>query len=183
MATNQVLQISGTPIVWADTTDYSSTNSGYTRTAQIDLTSLANGAARQGDKVDFGATRAARYAVFVGVELDVAPTAGTVVEFWLSNSFSATAATGNDGGASGADGAYKAGEEDEWKVQNLFLGAISLTNDAATTVQRAFVGFVSVPNRYGSPIVVNKAGQAFEGDAVEMYIALVPIIDDIAAAA
>ena len=172
MATNQVLQISGTPIVWADTTDYSSSLSGYTRTAQIDLTSLASAAARQGDKVDFGATRAAKYAVFVGIEMDVAPTAGAVIEFWLSCSFSATAGTGNDGGASGADGAYKAGEEDEWKVQLLFLGALTLTADAATTVQRGFVGFVNMPNRYGSLVVVNKGGQAFEGDAVVFEVAL-----------
>lgn len=183
MATNEVLHKSGTPIVWADTTDYSSTASGYTRTAQIDLTSIAANAARQGDKVDLGATRAARYAVYAGIEMDVAPTAGLTVQFFWSSSFSATAGTGNDGGASGADGAYKAGEEDEWASQLLRLGTMVLTNDAATTVQRQFLGFFTPPNRYGMPVVVNKGGQAFEGDAVEMYIALVPIVDEIQAAA
>ena len=183
MATNQVLEISGTPIVFADTTDYSSSLSGYTRTAQIDLTSLASAAARQSDKVDLGATRAPKYGIAVGIEMDVAPTAGLSIEFWWSSSFSATAGTGNDGGASGADGAYKAGEEDEWKQQLQFMGALILTNDAATTVQRATIGEFRPLNRYGSVIVINKGGQAFEGDAVEMYVALLPIIPDIQAAA
>ena len=112
---NEVLVKDGTPKVWADTTDYSSTGSGFTRTDQIDLTSLANGAARQGAKGDLGATRAARYSVTVGIEFDVAPTAGVEVEVYWSSSFSATAGTGNAGGASGADAAWQAGSEDEFK--------------------------------------------------------------------
>lgn len=176
----EVLIKDGTPIVFADTTDYSATNSGFTRTHQIDLTSIANNAARQSDKADLGATRAASYSVLVGIEVDVAPTAGNLVEFYWSPSISGTAGTGNAGGASGADGAYKAGEVDEWKRQLMLIGALVLTNDAATTVQRNCInsGFVP-PTRYGSVVVVNKSGQALEGDAVEMYIALVPNEDEI----
>lgn len=177
---NEILIKSGTPIVWADVTDYSSTLSGYTRTAQVDLTSLANGAARQGDKVDLGATRAAGYAVRVGVEFAVAPTAAVLVEFFWSASFSATAGTGNDGGASGADGAYKAAEEDEWKRQLILIGALVCTADAATTVQRQTIApYFQPPTRYGSIVVVNKAGQAFGVDAVEMYVAFEPIVDEV----
>ena len=51
---NEVLLKSGTPKAWADTTDYA--GDGGTRTHQIDLTSLADGAARQGAKADLGAT-------------------------------------------------------------------------------------------------------------------------------
>lgn len=176
---NEVLQKTGTPVVWADTTDYSSTGSGFTRTHQIDLTSIANGAARQGAKADLGATRAAQYAVVVGMELDVAPTAGNLIEVYWSSSFSSTAGTGNDGGADGTDSAWKAGEEDEWKKQLIHLGNLVCTNDAATTVQRQCIGFFTPPERYGMPIVLNKSGQAFEGDAVEMYVALVPITDEV----
>lgn len=176
---NEILHKTGTPVVFADTTDYSSTGSGFTRTAQLDLTSLANAAARQSDKVDLGATRPRMYAVVVGIEYDVAPTAGLVTEFYWSGSHSATAGTGNDGGASGADGAYKAGEEDEWKKQLIFLGVQICTNDAATTVQRQTIGFFTPPNRYGQVICLNKSGQALEGDAVEMYVALVPIVDEV----
>lgn len=176
---NEVLEKLGTPVVWADTTDYVSTGSGYTRTAQIDLTSIANNAAREGAKVDLGATRAAKYSVHLGMEIDVAPTAGNLVEVYFSWSASATAGTGNDGGAAGSDQAYKAGEEDEWKKQLDGPYLMVLTNDAAPTVQRQMAGTLRALQRYVSPVVVNKSGQAFEGDAVEMYIALVPIIDEI----
>lgn len=176
---NEILVKSGTPVVFANSGDYSSTNSGYTRTAQINLTSIANGAARQSDKVDLGATRAFRYSVRVGMEIDVAPAAGTLVEFYWSASFSGTAGTGNEGGASGADGAWKAGEEDEWKKQLIHLGNLCLTNDAAPTVQVQTIGSFSPPTRYGQVIVLNKSGQAFEGDAVEMYVALNPLPDEV----
>ncbi len=176
---NEILVKDGTPVCWADTTDYNSAGSGITRTHQIDLTSIANGAAREGAKANLGATRAARYAVLVGIEFDVAPTAGQTVEFYWSCSYSSTAATGNTGGAAGADQAYKAAEEDEWKKQLLLLGVLVATNDAATTVQRQLVGIFCPPTRYGMPVVVNKSGQAFEGDAVEMYVALIPITDEV----
>ena len=176
----QILVEEGTPIVWADATDYSPTGSGYTRTAQIDLTSLASAAARQGDKADMGAGRAARFSVHVGFELDVAPTAGNLIDVYWSSSASATAGTGNAGGAGGADAAYKAGEEAEWVKQLTYIGSLICTADAATTVQRQCINEAFVPpQRYGSPVVFNRSGQAFEGDAVEMYLAFVPHPDEI----
>lgn len=176
----EVLTKDGTPVVWADATDYSATGSGYTRTHQLDLTSIANGSARQGAKADLGATRSRSYSVHVGFEVDVAPSAGTEIEVYWSSSFAATAGTGNAGGASGADAAYKAGEEDEWKRQLLYLGSLVCTADAATTVQQQCINsFFVPPTRYGMPVVVNKSGQALEGDAVEMYVALVPNPDEI----
>lgn len=177
---NEVLRKSGTPVVWADATDYDSAGSGFTRTAQLDLTSISNGAARQGDKVDLGATRPASYSVMVGAEIDVAPTAGNRIDYYWSASFSGTAGTGNEGGASGTDGAYKAGEEAEWVKQLTFMGSLVLTNDAAPVVQRRCINPCFVPpTRYGSVIPYNVSGQALEGDAVEMYVALVPNIDEI----
>lgn len=176
---NQILVENGTPIVFADATDYSGTNSGYTRTAQIDLTSLATTDSRQSDKVDLGATRAAVYSVRVGFEFDVAPTAGNTVEYYWSASTSGTAGTGNDGGCSGADGAYKAGEEAEWQKQLILLGTLVATNDAAPTVQMQTIGRFAPPERYGQIVVYNGSGQAAEGDAVEMFVALIPLIDEV----
>lgn len=176
---NLIYDTSATAIVFADATDFSGTNSGYTRTAQIDLTSIANGAARQSDKVDLGVDRSQLYSVRVGIELAVAPTAGNIVEFYWSASASATAGTGNDGGASGADGAYKAGEEAEWKKQLIFIGALVLTNDATTTVQVQSIGMFKPPERYGSVIVVNTSGQALVADAVEMFVALIGVNPEI----
>lgn len=182
---NQILHLTGTPTVFADTTDYSSTNSGFTRTHQLDLTSLATGAARQSAKADLGATRARLYAVRVGIEFAVAPTAGGLVEIYWSPSFSSTAATGNDAGASGSDGAYKAAEEAEWVKQAIFLGSLVATADATTVVQYQTVGYFTPPHRYGQVIVYNPTsangggGQAFVADAVEMFVAFIPLIDEV----
>lgn len=177
---NEILNKEGTPVVWSDTTDYSSTNSGFSRTHQLLLENIANNAARQGAKADLGATRARLYAVRVGIEFNAAPTAGNVVEFYWSSSFSSTAATGNDGGASGSDAAYKAGEEDEWKKQLMFLGVLVATNDGNTTPQYQTIGYFTPPHRYGMPVVVNKSGQTLNAtDAVEMFVALVPVIDEV----
>lgn len=176
---NEIRVKEGTPVVFADATDYSATTSGFTRTHQLDLTSLANNAARQSEKADFGALRARMYAVRVGIEVDVAPTAGALVEFYLSTSFSATAATGNDGGAGGSDGAWRTGDEAEWAKQLIFLGVLVCTADAAPTVQMQTIGQLSLPHRYGQVIVYNTCGQALEGDAVEMFVAFVPAIDEV----
>ena len=157
---NEVLIKTGTPVVWADSTDYSSTNSGLTRTHQLLLENLANGAARQGAKADLGATRSRRYTVRVGFEFNSAPTAGLLVEVWWSSSFSATAGTGNTGGTSGTDSAYKAAEEDEWKQQLIAMGSLVATADGNTTPQYQDIGTFEAPDRYGMPVVVNKSGVA-----------------------
>lgn len=179
--TQEILVKSGTPVVWADTTDYVNTASGFTRTHQIDLTSLASTKARQGAKADLGAVRADSYTVRVGIEMDVAPTAGATIPIYWSSSYSGTAGTGNDGGASGADEAYKDGEEQEWLNHvDTLIGILKLTADAATTVQVATISNrFHPPERYGMPIVQNLGGQAFEGDAVEMFIALIPNVPEL----
>lgn len=177
---SEILNKTGTPVVWADTTDYSSTNSGLTRTHQIDLTGITNGAARQGAKADLGSTRPRLYLVRVGFEFQTAPTAGNNVHVFWSSSYSGTAATGNTGGASGSDGAYKAGEETEWRKQLTLLGVLIVTNDGNTTPQYQDIGIFQAPDRYGMPIVHNVSGQSFNtSDANEMFVALIPIIDEI----
>ena len=180
MAT-EILVKDGTPIVWADTTDFSGTLNGYTRTHQILLAALASAAARQGAKADLGATRAARYAVHVGIEFDVAPASGTTVDFYWAASHHGTAGTNNPGGTSGADGAYTgtAGDSIADSVKALiYLGSLILTADAATVVQYGTLPEFVAPLRYGMPVVVNNGGQALEGDDIEMFFALIPLIDE-----
>jgi len=176
----------GTPVCWADTTDYSNTNSGISRTHQIDLTSLADGDARQGAKADLTANRAPTYAVKVCLEFDVAPTAGEVVHIMWASSYSATAGTGNDGGSAstGADADWDPGgaaeaDREEYMHHLQYVGAFVAAADAATTYQVMMINSDFYPAaRYGFPIVFNQAGQALEGDAVEMYIALIPNVPD-----
>ncbi len=176
---NEVLIKSGTPVVWADTTDYAGDLG--TRTHQIDLTSVGAAAAREGAKADLGATRAAVFAVTVAIEFAVAPTSGNVVAIWWAASPHATAGTANPGGCTGADAAYTgtAGDSLADSILQLdLIGVLSCTSDATTVVQ--FNPFVYSPiHRYGFPVIYNEADQAFVADAVEMAVALTPIIDEV----
>lgn len=190
MAAGDLTIAMGTPVCWADTTDYNSAASGITRTHQIDLTSLATTDMWQGAKADLGATRAPGYAVKVCIEMDVAPVAGTTVAFYWSSSFSDTAGTGNDGGAesAGADSDWDgiagggAAEQNEYKQHLTLMGVLSMGADADIPQVATINSYFVPPTRYGFPIVQNNTAQAFQGDAVEMYIALIPITENVASA-
>ena len=179
---NAINLTDGTATVWADTTDYSSTVSGLARTDQIDLTSLADGAARQGAKGDLGATRANRYKVLVALEYAVAPASQVTASIYWASSPITTAGNANPGGTSGADAAYTGTGGDSLAdslLQLEFLGEMILTADATGTVQYQEVGVLENPARYGMPVVMNSGGQALHSDAVEMYVALLPMIDEV----
>ncbi len=176
---NEVLVKNGTQICWADTTDFG--DSPVARTLQIDLTSLADGAAREGAKADLGATRAARYSVTLRIELDVAAASGAVVDLYMGQSPHGTAGTANPGGLTGADAAYTGTAGDsvgDSIVQCSWVGSLACTSDADTVIQQSTFAFVP-SERYVIPVVFNNAGQAFEGDAVEMSVLMTPLIDEI----
>ena len=165
---NEVLQKTGTRKTWKA--------SGGD--AAITLAGLANNAGRQGVKLDLGATRAAQYAVRVTFGFAVAPTAGNVVEVYWSASSSVTAATDNDGAATGADAAYPtSGTLDDVKKQLMLLGC--LTDYNSTAEQTQTIGRFSPPERYGMPVVVNKSGQAFQAAEGGMKIEIIPIVDEV----
>jgi len=188
MATNLVKVTEGTPIVWADTTDYSSTVSGLTRTDQIDLTDVAAGAARQGAKHDFTATKATRYKVIVGIEFVSASVSGEEVMFYHASSPSGTAGNANPGGTSGTDAAYTGTAGDSLAdslAQLTPIGPLTTTSDNTTVVQYQVVGYVNGDDmlRYGMPVAFFDTTGAAMTDAVEMYIAYIPDNPDIQAAA
>lgn len=162
---NEVLVKQGTGKVWKKTGgDYA-----------ITLAGLADGAGRCGGAGDFGAAFAARYAVTLELNMDVAPTAGKTVELYWAPSHDGTTFPG---GATGTDAAYKPGEEDEWKKQLLPIGCLVVTNDAETVVQTQVFVF-SPPARYGCPVVVNKTGQALDESDASHKITLTPLIDEV----
>ena len=189
MAAGDLTLAMGTPVCWADSTDHVSTASGITRTHQIDLTSLATTDAWQGEKADLGATRAPGYAVKVCIEMDVAPVAGAPIEFYWVSSYSGTAGTGNDGGAesAGADSDWDgipggdAASRLEYKQHLILIGVLAAGADADIPMVKTINTYFVPPTRYGFPIVYNGTAQAFQGDAVEMYIALIPITENVAA--
>ena len=177
MAT-EVLIKNGTAITWAHAADYG--NVPYVDDYELDLSGLANAAARQGVKGDLGAVRAAQYAVRVGVELHVDLTAAGYVEVYWSSSPSATAATSNTGGATGSDGAYTDGVNSH-KEHLVYVGSLQLPATADDDILYDGIinsGFVPA-ERYGMPILINRSGQALEAAAETMFITLIPIIDEI----
>lgn len=189
MATNLIKPTRETPIVWADTTDYTGAVSGYARTHQLDLTSVASAAARQGAKADFGVTKAGmKYAVYVGIEIVGSAASQETIDFYHASSPSGTAGDANPGGTTGADADYTgtSGDSlDDSLDQLLPIGSLVTTADNTTTVQYGMVGIVNGDEieRYGMPVVVNNSTGALMTDAVEMYVVYVPITPDIQAAA
>ncbi len=183
--------VAETPRVWADSSDYD--GDGGTRTHQIDLTSLGNGAARQGAKADMAVMRGVdkggdagayyhiplRWAVTLRIEMDVDATDNTTVDLYWGASLSATAATANPGGLTGADAAYTGTADStlaEGLLQLQLIGSLALQNDNAPIVQQqTFI--TTLPLRYGMPVVMNNGGQAMEGDAIEMSITFTPLVD------
>jgi hypothetical protein len=180
---NEIHQKPITAVVWADTTDYA--GDVGTRTHQIDLTSIAAAAARQGAKADLavsGANLGSLYAMYAAIEMDVAAASGELVDFYLGFSPSGTAGTANPGGLTGADAAYTGTAGDSLAdslLQLQHVGSMVLTADIATVVQFQFIGYFVAPERYASLAVVNNASQAFEGDAVEMGVRVVPYVSEV----
>jgi hypothetical protein len=168
---NEVLVKTGSSIIWdAAATNYAMTMAG-----------ILNTEAREGAKGDLGATRAARWAVRVSINMDAAPTNGLTIELWWTSSTSATAGTDNTGGCSGTDADWTGtagGGVAQTKYQLQHIGDLVLTADADTVVQVAEFTFYPL-QRYGAPVLVNLSGQTLEGDDDSHQIELVPIIDEV----
>lgn len=181
---NEVLQKAQTAIVLADSVEPYAGDLGA-RTDQIDLDALASGAARQSDKVDLGggaSLLATRFAVYAAIEFAVAPSSGDNVDIWIGFSPDAAAATANPGGLTGSDAAYSgtAGDSLDDSLKQLeFIGTLIATADATTVVQFQFIGWFVASERYASIVVDNNADQALVGDAVEMAIRIVPVLDEV----
>lgn len=182
---NEVLRKTGDQLCFRDSTDFNpAATVDLTQSptyVQLDLTSLADAAARQSDKVDLGARRAPAYSVMAAFELAATPTAGDVIELYWAPSPDATAANGNPGGISGSDAAYAGYSANlAASVKQLqYIGSFVCTAQSTGTVQKALVGIFSPAERYGTLVVKNESGAAFHNDAVESHVVLDPIIDEV----
>lgn len=191
MATNQVLRVQGTQLLFADhATDFgaapaTAANSKILSTptdVQMDMTGVAAAAGRQSAKTgDLGSAFAMDYYVEACIEFETAPTAGGTVDFYWSSSPSSTAANGNDGGADGTDSAYTEGSGEE--EQLTFIGSLPLINNV---INIGKVGTFTAGHRYGQMIIINNGSTALRSTATAMdetHIVMTPIIPDIQAAA
>ncbi len=192
MATNKVLTVVGTQIIFADHgtdfvggADKTSLEVATATDVQIDLTTLGDDGGRESVKFDFGAARAPQYSCMAAIEADATGfTTGESIDFFLAPSSVSGATDGNPGQIDGADAAAPsgAGTLNELLVQCMFIGSLVVEN-TVSTIQVGHVGVFSPPERYGILIVVNRGGQAFLNDAVEHHVVFNPIIPDIQAAA
>ena len=169
-------------IVWA-ASDYSSTNSGLAKTSglDLDLDGLTNNSARQGVDHDLGANQPAKYAIYFCIEPGSAPTSNLICEFYWARM--TDAGLGAPDGITGTDAAYTGTTSDsidDSLMQLEHIGAIVLTSDALPQYQSTAEVDASRLGRYGAPVVYNTSGQTLQTDGVEMYLALVPIIDQTA---
>ena len=194
MATNQILvkdAADATPkqISFATHATYApGTNNvieiGTPTEVEMSLLDLADTAAVQSAKFDFGAVGARDYILTCCLEYQVAaPTTGTLVEFYLALSGQSGAAVGNPGYATGADGAYTGtpGTLVEGIAQLVFIGSIVVSADLE--FQIADIGVFSPKHRYGMLIVKNESGQTIaDTDIIETAVVMTPIVTDIAAA-
>lgn len=164
MATQDVLKTGDTVLTWK----------GTGGTYGISMENRASNAAAQGAKGEIGEKHADEHTVeFVVESGGTAPAKGGSYELWWAASPHATAGSENPGGCDGTDSTYKAGEEDEWKVQLDYIGSLIVTNDAST-IMRTFFKDVRFRFRYGMPVFVNKTDQTTETNHDEHYIRITP---------
>ena len=155
MALPDYVEISqGTAIVWGE-----AGASGVTATLSLDA--LANGAARQGDKVDLGESFADEYIVELRVETGTAPTAGNTAELYL---ISSTDNSNWPAKVTGSDAAYTLGTNDaNLRQAGPPVATLVATNDGNTVlIQNQSIW--RPRGRYVSPIVDNNLGVAFRDE-------------------
>ena len=187
---NEILQKVGTQIRFCVAASFNPAAAGTNWTigtptdVAITLAELASTAARQSAKADLGATRAASFAVLAAVDFTgETPVQNSRVDFYWAPSTHATPATGNVGGQAGADAAFPDGSVlGSADLADLlkwcqFIGSLVTHNGAS--VQNGFVGVFSPASRYGSLVVVNNSGDAFENDDVENHVVFNPIVDEV----
>lgn len=185
---NEVLVKVGTQISFGDHAgDFiggaakTSIEQGTPLDVQLALVGVAAGAGRESAKFDFGATRAARYSILASLEFATAPVTGEIVNLYLAPSSDATAANGNVQSIDGVDADAPSGHSTLKELTDacLWIGSFICSADATTTVQNAYCGMFSPPERYGILIVVNDTSDAIHSDDVECNVVFDPIVDEI----
>jgi len=172
-----------TPIVWADTTDYSSAISGLARTAQIDLTGVVAQAAREGAQVNLGVNRAHEYLIFVGLEFAAAAVieAGEKANIYFGQTPTSTPANGNPGELTGVDADYAPANPNlEAGLQTLGRKYDMTLDDRVTPlIQFQMIGRILTPLQFIIPTIrLATATAGLHTDAVECLIALCPILPE-----
>ncbi len=175
-AIRQIAPSAANRIIFADATDWVDGDWGADD-AQIDLTGVVAGEARESIKKALPTNMELDYDVFLLIEFATAPVSGETVDVYYGLSPSGTAGTDNPAGLVGADGDYTgtAGDSlDDSLAQLEYIGSMVCTLDATTVIQQAFIGTIPAPTLPQIMLVVdNNTSDAFFTDAAEMAIVLV----------
>jgi hypothetical protein len=196
MATQELLQVYGDQLLFADATDFPNSGAGPPTTAansiiigtptkvQIDLTGVSAAAARQSDKTaslaKTGSAWPIQWVFGACMENETAPTAGGTFDFYWAASPNSTAGTGNPGATTGVDGTFTVGTEN----QLIRIGSLVVANTVINI--KTAVGTIWLPHLYGSLVVINNTSTALRSTATAMdetHIVATPVIPDAQAAA
>lgn len=157
--------VAGTALTWA--------SSGGDKV--LTLTSLANNAAREGDKsptlVDGTMGMPELLEMRLESAVGSAATNGLEIELHVGESDSATAGNDNPGNLTGADAGLS--NPDELKSQLNVVGALILSNARGTNVQKQRFRYRPLCP-YIIPVVVNKSGQTLSGTAGNHKLVVTP---------
>lgn len=196
MATNKILRVTGTPVLFADhatdfaypATDPLAANNIILGTptpteVQMNFSVIADAAAWQsaktGSLVDTGSAWPEEWVLGACMEGTATPTAGKTYDFYWNPSANATAGNGNSGGCSGTDAAYTAAAQS----QLIYIGSMICRANVINI--DANIGTLRLSELYGSLVMFNNSGVAMvaDADADQCYAVLTPKIPDIQAAA
>jgi len=165
--------------------DFFKTSSGTALTiknsggsAAITLASLANGSSRQAATLDLGANWAQRWRIDTDFELAATPTAGNAINLFASFSDTTGAGRGNTSGSDAAYSGYSSNIDASTRQLEL-IGAHVVTNQATSTVQKAFAGIFFPKGRYLNLVVDNRSGAAFHSADTNQVITLTPLEESI----
>jgi len=183
---NEITQKEGTQILFNTSATYNpgtalnDIEAGTPTDVDWNMDGLTTNQARESDKVDLGANRAAGYAVTVAMEWATAPVAGETFDIYWASSPVLTAGTGNPGYVAGTDADYTGtpGTLAEGLAQLIYVGSLICSVDAVTQVQ-VVNGYFRPPHRHGMLVGHNNTSDT-TGDTVESAVAFDPIIDEIA---
>jgi len=151
--------------------------------AAITLASLANGngtsaGGRQSATLDLGANWAQRWRIDTDFELAATPTAGNAINLFASFSDTTGAGRGNTSGSDAAYSGYSSNIDASTRQLEL-IGAHVVTNQATSTVQKAFAGIFFPKGRYLNLVVDNRSGAAFHSTNTNQLITLTPLEESI----
>ena len=184
---SEVLRKYGTQLLFADhATDFgaapaTAANSLIISTptdVQMDFSVMAAAAAWQSAKTatlaHTGVLWPIEWVLGACMESTATPTAGGTFDFYWNASPSATAGTGNSGGASGTDLTYAIAG----LPQLHWIGAMTVVANVINIDAR--IGTITLPYLYGSLIMVNNTDAAMvaDADADECHAVLTPIITE-----